>query len=348
MAEGWATPGDDGSRRASWQAEPPPQPLPQQPPQPERPSLTPQPPASPPPPTVAPQQPGYYTYGSSRPTGYNPPTYGGSRYGRHLAPAPPSGSNTAGTVLIAVVVLAIVVFIGVGAVVVTTDDDGSSAASGDETLGRRTPSTETDSTQVTTTTQVTPTTQPGGAPPAHEEVPAAEDLVLFQDTEAGYEMLVPGEWASTSLHGDLTGRGDELFPDDPAKAAELDLILTSLPRALIFMSVDPELLGTRSFVTNLNVVSIPEGRALDGAALERETILGLEAFGAEITSTEVYASQYGEAVKALYEIPSAGSSGLQYNFLQGGNFWSITLSAVDAHAHEVWGDEMADSFTVTP
>ncbi|HZA04584.1 MAG TPA: hypothetical protein VE617_08465, partial [Propionibacteriaceae bacterium] len=54
-----------------------------------------------------------------------------------------------------------------------------------------------------------------GGDDAEPVQPADVDLVPFRDPQGAYEISVPEDWVSASVEGDVSGVGQEAFPDDP-------------------------------------------------------------------------------------------------------------------------------------
>jgi hypothetical protein len=179
--------------------------------------------------------------------------------------------------------------------------------------------------------------------PVAEPVPIGDaEVEPFQHPGGDYALSVPAGWVSTPVEGDVSALGAQAFPDDAEAAGRLQSMVDALPRVIVFVSVDPEALVSRSFVDNINLVrlDVPGTPGLD--QVEAEARLGIEAFGGSPTSDGRYMTAGGEAVRIEYDVPAVpGVGGVQYHLPLDGNVWTLTFSSDDMEANMGLADAVA-------
>jgi hypothetical protein len=185
------------------------------------------------------------------------------------------------------------------------------------------------------------------APPVAVDSADLPPLVQFADPDGEFEISVPESWLAISTRGDLTGLGDEQFPDDAARGGSLDTFLRGLPRPIVFTGLDPEALTT-PFVTNINVVSVPKVDIVDdlddletGAPAEVEMTTDAEQRG----DPERVELPAGDALRIEYELAEVGAF-VQYYVIDGSTIWTVTMSSADFEEHEALFDTMAATFSL--
>jgi hypothetical protein len=172
-------------------------------------------------------------------------------------------------------------------------------------------------------------------------------LVRFADPDGEFEIAVPESWLAISTRGDLTGMGDEEFPDDAARGGSLDMFLSGLPRLITFTALDPDELTT-PFVTNINVLSVPRHEMVDdlddletAAPAEIEMTTPAEQRG-DPERVELAA---GDGLRVEYEL-AAGVVFVQYYVIDGSTVWTVTMNSDDFEEHEALFDAMAATFSL--
>lgn len=267
------------------------------------------------PPQPPPQPPPSSPSGAS----WGQPGYGGPE------PPPPSPQRSWPIVaLVGAVVLLVAAIVGV---VVTSD-------SGDDTA--------TDDT--TETTESSDTTEEDPDEPDEPSDPGA-----FVDDEGGYSVTMPDSWAYSSLHGDLSQVGSQMFPDDPAKADLAQQSASALPRAIIFYGVVADEVGD-AFVTNVNVnvTSTPGAGDLSYDEFSSQVKQGIGTIGATVTADEPFTLAGTDGVRVEFDYdPSLGASGVQYSAVIDDQLWVVNFASADSDSHTAEFDEIASSFEVT-
>jgi hypothetical protein len=171
--------------------------------------------------------------------------------------------------------------------------------------------------------------------------------VPFTDPSGEFEISVPESWLAVSTRGDLTGMGARLLPDDTARAGMLDAFLAGLPRPIVFTALDAGDLG-RSFVVNMNVVSVPRQPWIEDLSdLERAAPVEVEAMtdGTQRGDPERVDLPAGEAVRIEYEMDGAAFA--QYHVLAESTVWTMSMNADDFAAYEPTFDAIAATFALT-
>jgi hypothetical protein len=190
---------------------------------------------------------------------------------------------------------------------------------------------------------VLPSDGSGDADPVAPAEQADDDLVPFRDPQGAYEISVPEEWASASLEGDVSGVGEEAFPDDPDLAEEFQQRVSTLPRVIVFVSIDPDEMTRGRFASNVNLVHVSEsvgGGAEEGVDELRRTI---RANGGDVVDEGSFTTLSGEATRIEYEA-TGQVSGVAYFVPAGGDVWVLTYTSTELEAEEAVADEMASSF----
>jgi hypothetical protein len=168
------------------------------------------------------------------------------------------------------------------------------------------------------------------------------DLVPFRDPQGAYEISVPEGWVSASLEGDVSALGREAFPGDPDMAAELQRRLTSVPRAVVFMSLDGDQMRNRQLARNFTMIRLPGaggGDQDDLAAEARRAIGG----GVDVTDEGSFLAEGREGVRLEYEV-SGTFAGVAYFLDAGGDVWALTYTSVDLPEEEPLADAVAATF----
>jgi hypothetical protein len=220
--------------------------------------------------------------------------------------------------VVAGVLAALALGLGVVAVVTTDSDDGSST--GETDAG------ETDAAD-------------GG--PEEADIP---DLVSFTDPDGEFEVSVPDEWVAVSMRGDISGTGAEAFPDDEARATALDQMLGAMPRLILFAAVDPETVGTR-FLTNVNLVRVPAPPGGDLGVMEELAPREIAAQGGEqVGEPERVTLASGDALRIEYENEALDAEFVQFYVVADDMVWTLTFNATDLADYEGQPDAIAESF----
>jgi hypothetical protein len=170
----------------------------------------------------------------------------------------------------------------------------------------------------------------------------AADLVPFTDPQGAYEISVPEGWVSASLEGDVSGLGQEAFPDDPDLAAELQRRLTSVPRAVVFLSLDRDQMGIEQLTRNFTLIRLPGagGGDQDDLAAEARQAIGA---GVEVSDEGSFLAEGREGVRLEYEV-SGSIAGVAYFLDAGGDVWALTYTSVDLPEEEPLADGVAATF----
>ncbi len=180
--------------------------------------------------------------------------------------------------------------------------------------------------------------------------PSAEaadvDLVPFHDPLGAYEVSIPQGWVAASLEGDVSGVGAETFPNDPAMAEEFQRRVSSIPRALIFVSLDPDEMAPTAFTSNFNIIRVPgssESDLDDNVADVRRTI---RASGGHMVEEGSFTTAAGEATRLEYEGqgPVSEIAGISYVVAAAGEVWGLTFSTDDLSEEEPVADAVAATF----
>lgn len=182
-----------------------------------------------------------------------------------------------------------------------------------------------------------------GGDDAEPVQPADVDLVPFRDPQGAYEISVPEDWVSASVEGDVSGVGQEAFPDDPDLAEEFQQRVSALPRVIIFVSVDPREMTRDRFASNVNLVRVSEsvgGGPEEGVDELRRTV---NASGGEVVDEGSFPTRSGSATRIEYEMRGP-VSGIAYFVAAGGDVWVLTYTSTELEAEEGVADEMAASF----
>jgi hypothetical protein len=233
-------------------------------------------------------------------------------------------------------VVLVLALLGVVAVIVgvaVSRDDGDTADKADDTG-----TTEPDASSTTSTPETTEDTQEPSDPNA------------FVDEDGGYEITMPDTWAFTSLHDDIDTAGERMFPDDANKAAAIQASVGALPRIINFYGVVADEVGTKPFVTNvnINVTDAPGGSDLEYEELASQVRQGIEMVGAEAASDEPFTIAGHEGVKIEFNYPEAlDASGVQYSVIVDDRLWVVNFASGDTPGHADEFDTMAESFRVT-
>jgi hypothetical protein len=166
------------------------------------------------------------------------------------------------------------------------------------------------------------------------------DLVSFRDPQGAYEVSVPEGWVSASLEGDISDLGRELFPDDPGRAAVVQQRLSSIPRAVIFMSLDSDQIGA-GFTRNFTVVRIPGagGGGRDNLVAQARQAVA----GTDVTDEGSFLAAGREGVRVEYDV-SGAISGVAYVLDVGGDVWALVYTSLDLPEEEPLADEVAATF----
>ena len=244
---------------------------------------------------------------------------------------PPNNKRWPMIALFGAVVLLVVAIIGV-AVTSGGDDDGDTA-------------TGTDDTDEPTDTE--PDAPDDTEPEEPDDGDGPTDPDAFVDDEGGSAITMPDTWAYTDLHGDLTGAGSEMFPDDPAKAELVQGAVGTLPRAIIFYGVVADEVGTNPFVTNVNInsTSTPGAGELSYDDFAAEVRNGIDMIGATVTGDEPFTLAGAEGIRVEFDYDqSLDASGVQYSAVIDDQLWVVNFASSDVAAHEADFDAIASSF----
>jgi hypothetical protein len=169
--------------------------------------------------------------------------------------------------------------------------------------------------------------------------PVDANLVPFTDPQGAYEISVPEGWVSASLEGDVSGIGQEAFPDDPDMAAELQRRLTSVPRAVVFLSLDRDQMGIGQLTRNFTLIRLPGAGGGDQDDLVAEARQAIGA-GVEVTDEGSFLAAGREGVRLEYEV-SGTIAGVAYFLDAGGDVWALTYTSIDLPEEEPLADEVA-------
>jgi hypothetical protein len=230
-------------------------------------------------------------------------------------PAPRNPSRRVRGAVIFIALVVVVVAAGVAAIVISSesDDDGGGDGRAVAPVG------------------------PGGTVPTPVE---------FVDPDGRFSLSMPDSWVGMSTRGDVRGLGAATFPDDGERAAQLEQMLSAVPRQIVFVGIDPDTLGT-PFVTNTNVVAVPTTSFSDSlddleeaAPAEVERTAGASQVG-EPTRVALPA---GEAVRIEYEAAPLGF--VQYYVLEGDTLWTLTMNTDDLDAHDRVFNAIAGTFAL--
>jgi hypothetical protein len=264
-----------------------------------------------------------------------------------VPPTPPSPGNRQTRLLL--VVIAVVAFLAAvtgGLVVLTRDGGGDVAADRDQQSSTTTEARNVEPPPVDEEElgdQQPPNDPTTTDPPAG---PVDAPLVAFTDEEGGYSLMVPETWGYASIDGDLAGVGAEAFPDDPQRAQVFEDMASIMPRQMLFLAIDPELMSSQVLPPNVNVVAVPERRVLDPDELEDLVVDQLETVGAEIDASEVVSMGPGDGVRIEYSFLENDSMGLAYAVLVDGTMWSVTCSAAELESYRQMFDDIGSSLTL--
>jgi hypothetical protein len=180
---------------------------------------------------------------------------------------------------------------------------------------------------------------------AEEVDGSSADLVAFDHPDGAFELSVPQGWAATRVEGDVSGLGSETFPDDPLLAQRFQQMVDAIPRALIFVSVDPQDLTASRFVSNFNVVRNPVMGGTDPDQLLAQARAAAEPLGAEVTDEGTIMTPAGEVARLAYDMPELpGVSGIHYLVAVDGEVWSLTFTSDDLPAEASIADAVASTF----
>lgn len=241
-------------------------------------------------------------------------------------PPPPSPRKTWPIVaLVGAVALLVAAIVGV----LVTSDSGDDTAT-DDTPGTTEPSDPSD-------------------PEDPDDPDGPSDPNAFVDEEGGYALTMPDSWAFSSLHGDLSEVGSEMFPDDPAKADLAQQSASALPRAIIFYGVVADEVGD-PFVTNVNVnvTSTPGAGDLSYDEFSSQVKQGIGTIGATVTADEPFTLAGAEGVRIEFDYDeSLGASGVQYSAVIDDELWVVNFASTDVAAHLEDFQRIAQSFEVT-
>lgn len=176
----------------------------------------------------------------------------------------------------------------------------------------------------------------------------SDDPDAFVDEEGGYELTVPDGWAFTAIHGDGSDSGEQLFPDDPEKAAAIQDAMAVLPRTIIGYGVVADQYNEAAYATNANVAAspvpdedIPSYDEFVGFLSE-----GLEMTDIEVTDDEPFSMLDGEGTRVEFEADAFGAAGYLYAAVVDGQLWQFTTFSADLDEDEDTFDAMAQSMRV--
>jgi hypothetical protein len=186
-----------------------------------------------------------------------------------------------------------------------------------------------------------------GAVPVTEVVP--ESFVHVEDPDGEFALDLHPAWVGVSLRGDVEGAGARTAPDDPERAAAIDNVVAAVPRELVFVALDGEVLGQDRFVPNINLDPVPRR----GATIDEYEVgipHNVEAFGATDAEVERVTTSEGEGLRMTYRFSGAGAlagvEGRQYYFFAEDTVWILTLTSDDMVTDAEHFDDSASSFTL--
>jgi hypothetical protein len=185
---------------------------------------------------------------------------------------------------------------------------------------------------------------------AGELAPASDvELVPYAHPDGTYSLSTPAGWVSAPIEGDVAGLGDELFAGDPQLAEAFQMVANSLPRNIVFVSMDRDDMTARRFTTNLTVARVSDVPVGDLDELEGVLRREVQALaGAEVTSESRVETPAGEAIRMEYDIGSMpGVSGIQYGLLVDGEVWSFAYSSDDLPDDAGVADAIAATFDLS-
>lgn len=177
---------------------------------------------------------------------------------------------------------------------------------------------------------------------------SSDDPDAFVDEEGGYELTVPDGWAFTAIHGDGSDAGEQLFPDDPEKAAAIQDAMAVLPRTIIGYGVVADQYNEAAYATNANVAASPVPDEDIPSYDEFVGFLGegLEMTGIEVTDDEPFSMLDGQGTRVEFEADAYGAAGYLYAAVVDGQLWQLTTFSADLDEDEDAFDTMAQSMRV--
>ena len=121
-----------------------------------------------------------------------------------------------------------------------------------------------------------------------------------------------------------------------------------MPRAIVFAALDADELGT-TFVTNINLVSVPAPAGIDDLSeLTADLLAEVEAStDAELRGeAEQVALPAGDAIRAEFRLGALDV--VQLYILDGSTVWTLTLNSMELDEHEATFDAVAATFALGP
>lgn len=262
-------------------------------------------------------------YGASQPGGGEP-------VGERRPPEGGRGGSRAWLIPVGFVVLLVGLVIA-GVVVSGGDSDTTSsdrAATDAPAKGRATSTTASPGSPSSPTSQSTATT----APPWQDVASA----------DGAFHLRLPGSWGSITVTGDMTGRGTEMFPDDPEHAGLADQVFDSLitPQTR-FVAMDGDAPATVEQTAMIFVESGPSGLDQQATyeALKQYTDVAVQREGRAPTAV-------GEAAWFEFSPPGLpGMVGRKYVLVHDGTAWLLTFWSSDMATQGPVADQLVASFT---
>jgi hypothetical protein len=233
------------------------------------------------------------------------------------SPAPPARRSRAGLVLLLIAGALVVVAAAVALVTRVRGDDGA----GDGRFAE--------------------------ADPADAATVAVPDD--YEEVEIGdVSVSLPLSWVWVRLDQGVEGLGDQLAPDDPQLASDLDDRLRSLPRSALLIGYDEGDLQPPQFNTNVVVAELPD--ALPDRAEEMRAAIAaeVEGQGTSVASVSYLTSSEGPVLRVRYRLPLQGVEleGLQYWYTTPDGPYTLSFTSDDLDDYVEAADAMASSFDV--
>ncbi len=175
------------------------------------------------------------------------------------------------------------------------------------------------------------------------------DPDAYVDQETGFEITLPDAWVHANVAGNVSNVGDEMFPDDPAKAGIMQRRLGALPHMVVFVAVLGDEVTEAGFTTNITVTTqaVPASEARYDAFVTGVK-RGIERIGATRFSDKPFPLLGGKGVRLEYDYTKAAATGVVYAVIVDGSVWGITItsrkSEINSRADEL--DDIIQSFRV--
>ena len=171
----------------------------------------------------------------------------------------------------------------------------------------------------------------------------------YEDVEIGdVSVSLPLSWVWVRLDQGVEGLGDQLAPDDPQLASDLDDRLRILPRSALLIGYDEGDLEPLQFNTNVVVGELPDALPDEVEEMRGAIAAGIGAQGTSVSSVSYLTSGEGPVLRVRYRLPLPGVEveGLQYWYTTPDGPYTLSFTSDDLDDYVEAADAMASSFDV--